>query len=66
MSQIRVTTQAETQNLQSREVVEKLIDPEIQEFEKWFQAPERGNSPLMRLERDLLRSYLFFALTRQG
>lgn len=41
------------------ELVTETIDPEIRKFEEWFQVPERGNGPLTRLERDLLRSYLY-------
>lgn len=50
-------------DLRGMDLVTKVIDPEIRRFEDWFQIPERGNGPLTRLEKDLLRSYLYQKLT---
>lgn len=45
------------------DLVQEVIDPEIRKFEEWFSVPLRGNGPLTRLERELLRSYLYQKLT---
>jgi hypothetical protein len=41
--------------------VQQVIDPQITEFEKWFSAPERGDGALGGFEREILRSYLWWA-----
>lgn len=45
------------------ELLARVIDPEIRKFEEWFQVPERGNGPLTKLEKELLRSFLWAELT---
>jgi len=45
------------------ELVAEIIDPEIARFEEWFSKPENGNSSLTRMERELMRSYLYQKLT---
>lgn len=50
-------------DLRGAELIQQIIDPEIKQFERWFEVPERGNGPLTPLERDLLRSYLYQKLT---
>ena len=40
--------------------VEEDIDPEIREYETWFASPERGNGSLHRMERELIRSFLWW------
>jgi hypothetical protein len=49
--------------LTGRELIDQVIDPEIQRFNEWFQKPEHGNSPLTRMEVELLRSYLYQKIT---
>ena len=51
------------QGLSGMDLVTKIIDPEIRKFDEWFSVPSRGNGSLTRLERDLLRSYLYQKLT---
>lgn len=52
-----------TSEISGPELLNRVIDPEIKHFERWFEVPERGNGPLTPLERDLLRSYLYQKLT---
>jgi hypothetical protein len=59
MSKIR--TECETA-LKGRSLVERVLDPEIAEFERWFRDPRRGNGPLTNYEREILRSYLWWKL----
>lgn len=62
MTKIKVEADPQTQ-LRGLELVHEIIDPEIRNFENWFSDPKRGNGPLTRLERELLRSYLYQKLT---
>lgn len=64
MSQkLSVTSDVDVTHVRGMELVEKVIDPEIRKFDEWFSAPNRGNGNLTRLERELLRSYLYQKLT---
>lgn len=58
MTKIKVTADPETK-LSGMELVHEIIDPEIRQFESWFSDPKRGDGPLTRMERELLRSYLY-------
>lgn len=62
MSQIKTVADPQTE-LRGLALVVEVIDPEIRNFENWFSDPKRGNGPLTRLERELLRSYLYQKLT---
>jgi len=62
MSQIKTVADPQTE-LRGLDLVVEVIDPEIRNFENWFSDPKRGNGPLTRLERELLRSYLYQKLT---
>jgi hypothetical protein len=44
-------------------LVAEVIDPEIKEFETYFQQEKVGGTGLMQFERELLRSYLHWKLT---
>jgi hypothetical protein len=48
-------------DLKRMEFVQQVIDPQIAEFEGWFSAPERGDGRLAGFEREILRSYLWWA-----
>lgn len=40
---------------------EKLADEEIKKFDDWFQK-QTGNEPLVRSERAILKTYLYYKL----
>ena len=40
-----------------------LVEPEIDEFEKWF-VTQAGNTPLMGVERAILKTYLGWKVLR--
>lgn len=37
--------------------VREVIDPEIDEFSKWFSDPKRGGAGISGFEREILRSF---------
>jgi len=41
------------------DLLREEIDPEIQRFSNWFKDAKRGNGDLTRLEREILRVYLY-------
>jgi hypothetical protein len=45
------------------ELVTQVIDPEINRFNEWFNKKENGNSTLTKMEREVMRSYLYQKLT---
>lgn len=44
------------------DLVREEIDPVISDFEKYFSDPSRAGTPLTYLERDILRSFLWYLL----
>ena len=42
-----------------RALVSEVIDPEIHLFEKWFAGVDAAGSRLTRMEKEVLRSYLY-------
>jgi hypothetical protein len=66
MSSIKISVSTEPpkpDGLTGKELVLKVVDPEIARFEEWFSKPETGNSRLTPMERELLRAYLYQKLT---
>lgn len=62
-TKITVSADSNISDIKGMALVEQIIDPEIRKFDDWFSAPNRGNGNLTRLERELLRSYLYQKLT---
>lgn len=62
-AKIAVSADSDISGIKGMALVEQIIDPEIRKFDEWFSAPNRGNGNLTRLERELLRSYLYQKLT---
>ena len=64
MSDTRISLLAEPEtSLKGKELVAAVIDPEIAKFEAWFMLPGSGNSSLTRMEKEVMRSYLYQKLT---
>jgi hypothetical protein len=42
------------------EMIKQGADPLIAQFENWFSQPQVGNSSLTRMEREMLRSFIFY------
>jgi hypothetical protein len=55
---VPVCVTAETE-LTGKDLVVKVIDPEIDKFERWFRTQEGAGTGLILMERDVLRSYLY-------
>lgn len=64
MSKTRISLEATPPtDLKGMELVTQVIDPEINRFNEWFGKKENGNSSLTRMEREVMRSYLYQKLT---
>ena len=48
----------------NRSLVE-VAREEVLRFEEYFQRPDRGGTPLTKMERELMTSYVFAKLTGQ-
>ena len=44
----------------SDQPLEKLVDADINEFEKWFREYLQNGEPLTKSERAILKTYCFF------
>lgn len=45
------------------DLIKEVLNQEIQTFEDWFKDPKRGNSTLTRMEKEILRVYLYQKVT---
>jgi hypothetical protein len=62
VSQPRISVSTENEEaaaLRGRDLVEKVIDPEIARFEKWFANQKHAGGGLILMEREVLRAYLY-------
>jgi len=54
---------SEDASLRGKDLIDKVIDPEIAAYGEWFAKPEHGASALTPMEVDLMRSYLYQKVT---
>ena len=58
MSAVKISILVEPEtSLKGKELIDKVIDPEIDAFNKFF--AKLTGSGVMRMERELLRAYLY-------
>ena len=50
--------------LKGKELIEKIIDPEIYRFQTYFQ--QLSGTPLTKMEIEVLRAYLYRKLVKEG
>ena len=43
----------------------QIAQAEVLKFEEYFQRPDRGGTPLSKMEREVMTSYVFAKLTEQ-
>lgn len=46
--------------------LETAVDADIEKFNRWFQQHLKNGEPLVRSEKAILKTYLFFKLKGEG